>query len=77
MTASFTPPQETCTRMTEAFNKKCASLLKQCADTDTVADYYEARNTCVEIENLLITTGQSTTDIRIPAVQDAPPQTYT
>ena len=51
--------------------------MKQCATTNTMADCFKARNTCVEIENLFLSTGQSTTDVRIPAVQDTPPQTYT
>ncbi|KAI9251343.1 prepro-carboxypeptidase Z [Phascolomyces articulosus] len=75
-TNPFTAPPETCKRMSEIFEEECAPLLKQCSATNSVEDCHKARNICVQIERLFDATGQSSTDVRIPSVQDTPPQTY-
>ncbi|KAI9496041.1 prepro-carboxypeptidase Z [Zychaea mexicana] len=75
-TNPFTAPPETCKKMKEIFRHECMPLLNQCSIMDTIRDCSAADKSCQAIQDLFDSTGQSNTDVRIPAIQYTPPQTY-
>ncbi|KAI8147778.1 Alpha/Beta hydrolase protein [Fennellomyces sp. T-0311] len=76
-TYPFTLPAEACTQMANDVTE-CIPLVNQCAATNTDVDCFAADDFCRRIEEIyLISSNQSFTDVRVPAIQITPPATYT